>query len=177
MAKKQRPKARLTRADDVRMRQWRSCGVLTLAAVIALVLLSVGVRLFRVNPQAEDDRPHRPPVHGGAIEPVGDARITAAEEEKLLLTPGGLYTAADVVANGNTTASRKYKGLRANHDAKPMPGERICPITQSKANPDCTWVVGGATYEFCCPPCIDEFVRRAKEQPQKIKPPEKYVEQ
>jgi hypothetical protein len=36
-------------------------------------------------------------------------------------------------------------------------------------------VVGGNRYEFCCPPCIDRFVRAAKEQPATIKEPEDYV--
>ena len=33
----------------------------------------------------------------------------------------------------------------------------------------------GKTYEFCCPPCVDEFVRMAKETPDQIKAPEMYV--
>ena len=59
----------------------------------------------------------------------------------------------------------------------PKPGDKICPITDTKANPKCTWIVGGKTYQFCCPPCIDEFVRLAKENPDKVKDPEEYVQQ
>jgi TIGR03009 family protein len=36
-------------------------------------------------------------------------------------------------------------------------------------------VIGGKTYEFCCPPCIDEFVILAKEDPDRLLPPEAYV--
>jgi YHS domain-containing protein len=48
-------------------------------------------------------------------------------------------------------------------------------VTLTKANPKCAWIVGGKTYEFCCPPCVDEFVKTAKEQPAEIKEPEDYV--
>ncbi len=59
----------------------------------------------------------------------------------------------------------------AQHDARPKPGERVCPVTDTKANPKLTWVVGGKTYQFCCPPCITEFVAKAKKDPTSIKPP------
>ena len=279
---------RLSSAEDKRMRQWRGCGVLSLAVVVALVGLYVAVRLLRREPPAED-HPHRLSAHGGVIVSLGDdedghyhveavvekggvlklytfggdadqvlevetqtltARVSpegsgepvpmalmpvpqpgdaegkssqfvgklpeelwgkplrvsvpgiaiagkgfqldfttasaphghgsdphahAEEEEKLLLTPGGKYTDADIKANGSVTASQKYQEFKSSHDMKPRPGEKICPITRTKANPKCTWVVSGKTYEFCCPPCIDEFVRRAKEKPQTIKEPENYV--
>jgi YHS domain-containing protein len=35
--------------------------------------------------------------------------------------------------------------------------------------------VGGKTYEFCCPPCVEEFVKLAKEQPEEVKEPADYV--
>jgi multiple sugar transport system substrate-binding protein len=38
----------------------------------------------------------------------------------------------------------------------------ICPISKTKAAPKFSWVVGGKTYQFCCPPCVDEFVQTAK---------------
>lgn len=99
----------------------------------------------------------------------------AAEEERLYLTAGGKYTEADIRANGRVTASRKYAVFRAKHDVAPMPGDRICPVTRTKANPRCTWIIGGQNYEFCCPPCIDEFVQLAKNDPEKIARPENYV--
>jgi hypothetical protein len=104
-------------------------------------------------------------------------KLADEEERKLFLTPGGMYTEADIRANGNQTASEKFKGQMASHDSKPKKGDRLCPITLTKANPKFTWVVGGKTYEFCCPPCVDEFVKAAKENPGEIKTPESYVKQ
>jgi hypothetical protein len=97
------------------------------------------------------------------------------EERKLYLTPAGLYTDADIKANGNMTASQKFKGFKAKHDMKPKPGDKICPVTFTKANPQCSWVVGGKTFEFCCPPCVDEFVKLAKENPNDVKEPGAYI--
>ena len=102
------------------------------------------------------------------------AKVADDAEKKLYLTPGGKYTEADIKANGNTTASAKFKGIKAKHDALPQPGDKLCPISMTKANPAFTWVVDGKTYEFCCPPCVDEFVTLAKEKPDQIKPPEFY---
>jgi YHS domain-containing protein len=103
------------------------------------------------------------------------AKVADAEEQKLYLTPGGKYTTADIQANGNRTASEKFKGVKAEHDLRPKPGDRLCPITLTKANAKFAWVVGGKTYEFCCPPCVDEFVALAKESPADVKEPEAYV--
>lgn len=89
--------------------------------------------------------------------------ISGTDEKELYLKPGGIYTEADIKANGNRTASQKFKGFKARHDLKPKVGEKICPITLTKANPECTWIVAGKTYEFCCPPCVDEFVAQAKD--------------
>ncbi|MBX7106159.1 MAG: hypothetical protein K1X57_18915 [Gemmataceae bacterium] len=97
------------------------------------------------------------------------------EEQKLFLTAGGLYTAADVAANGNTVPTVKYKGIRAQHDDNPKSGDKICPISKTKANPKFTWVIGGKTYQFCCIPCIEEFVVLAKEKPDEVKDPSSYV--
>jgi YHS domain-containing protein len=103
------------------------------------------------------------------------ARAADEEERRLFLTPGGKYTEADIKANGSTTASEKFKGVMSSHDMRPRPGDRICPVTLTKANPKFTWVVGGKTYQFCCPPCVDEFVKTAKEHPEEIKDPGDYV--
>ena len=47
-------------------------------------------------------------------------------------------------------------------------------MTDTKANPLFTWFIGGKPYEFCCPPCVDEFLQRAKERPGEIKDPDAY---
>ena len=110
--------------------------------------------------------------HAGAEMP---AKKGSDEEQKLFLTPGGLYTAADIAANGTTVPTVKYKGIRAQHDDNPKSGEKICPISRTKANPKFTWVVGGKTYEFCCVPCVEEFVVLAKEKSAEVKDPSEYV--
>ena len=104
------------------------------------------------------------------------AGLPAAEEQALYFTPQGKYTEADIEANGRMTASQKFKGVLSSHDMKPKPGDRICPVTLTKANPKFTWTVDGKPYEFCCPPCVDEFVKMAKEQPDEIKLPDTYIE-
>ena len=115
-----------------------------------------------------------PEVHGDDEMP---AKVSDDAERELYLTAGGVYTDADVKANGNQTASDKFKGFRAKHDMKPKPGDKICPVTMTKANPACTWIVAGKEYEFCCPPCVDEFISWAKdpELAKSILPPEEYV--
>ncbi len=67
------------------------------------------------------------------------------------------------------------KGVKAKHDLRPKAGEKICPITLTKANPDFTWIVAGKSYEFCCPPCVDEFVTMAKTQSDQIMEPDFYI--
>lgn len=116
---------------------------------------------FKSNPAAND-------AHG-----IPD-KVEDEAERKLYLTPGGKYTETDIEANGRVTASEKFKGFKADHDLKPKTGEKICPITLTKANPKFTWVVGGKAYEFCCPPCVDEFVALAKEKPSEVQDPETY---
>jgi hypothetical protein len=110
----------------------------------------------------------------GHAEPM-PASSDDEEERKLYLTPGGKYTAKDIEANGKMTATEKFKGVMARHDLKPKAGEQLCPITLTKANPKFGWIVDGKRYEFCCPPCVDEFVKMAKESPDEIKVPSAYV--
>lgn len=109
---------------------------------------------------------------------AGDSAPPQSGTEKsrqLFLTPGGKYTAADIAANGHRTGGEKFRGFVPTHDLKPNVGDKICPITLTKANPQCTWIVDGKTYEFCCPPCVEEFVKLAKEKPEEIKAPSEYV--
>jgi hypothetical protein len=103
-------------------------------------------------------------------------KVADDAEKELYLTPAGLYTQADIEANGNVTASQKFKGFKAKHDLHPKPGDKICPVTLTLANPECTWIIGGKTYEFCCPPCVDEFVAMAKTSPEDVKDPSEYVQ-
>ncbi len=114
------------------------------------------------------------PPDAGHADAAMPAKLGAEDEEKLFLTPGGRYTEADIAANGRTVPAVKYRGQKARHDADPKPGDVICPVSETKANPKFTWVVGGKTYEFCCVPCIEEFVARAKERPDEIKDPDEY---
>jgi hypothetical protein len=104
------------------------------------------------------------------------AAMANDEERRLFQSPGGKYTLADIAANGNQLPSEKYRGFRAVHDYQPRPGDRLCPVTRTKANSACTWIVDGQTYEFCCPPCIAEFVDVAKRNPGKLLPANAYVE-
>lgn len=103
------------------------------------------------------------------------AGVDADEERALYLTPGGIYTEADIKANGSVTAGDRYKGKMAKHDMKPKAGDKICPITMTKANPKFTWIIGGKSYEFCCPPCIDEYVLLAKTSPKEVLDPSEYI--
>ncbi len=101
--------------------------------------------------------------------------LPAEEERTLYLTPGGKYTEADIKANGGVTATQKFKGVPSSHDMSPKEGDRICPVTKTKANPKFTWIVDGKSYQFCCPPCVDEFVAMAKERPEELKAPDDYI--
>ncbi len=104
------------------------------------------------------------------------AAVSGAEEQKLYFTPGGKYTQADIDANGKLPAGAKFRGFMSKHDMSPKPGDIICPVTFTKANPKIEWQVDGKKYLFCCPPCVDEFVRMAKEEPDSLKAPEDYVQ-
>lgn len=96
-------------------------------------------------------------------------------EKTLFLTPGGMYTEEDIAANGNMTRSQKFQDFIPSHKADPEIGEFMCPISLKKANAECTWIIGGNAYQFCCPFCIDEFLSLAKEHPEEIKAPEAYL--
>lgn len=102
-------------------------------------------------------------------------RIADDKERELYLTPGGIYTEADIAANGGVTATVKFRGIKSSHDMFPQAGDRICPITKTKANPDFTWIVAEKSYQFCCPPCVDEFVKAAKADSPDILEPDAYI--
>ena len=104
-------------------------------------------------------------------------KIANSAERELYLTPGGLYTAEDIIANGNLTASQKFKGIKSEHDMKPKIGDKLCPISGTKANAKFTWIISGKPYEFCCPPCVDEFLANAKSSKEALPAPESFVKQ
>jgi hypothetical protein len=103
------------------------------------------------------------------------AQLPESEEQELHLSPGGSYTVGDIAANGHLVPSQKYRGFQARHDYQPSVGDRLCPVTRTKANEACTWTINGQVYEFCCPPCIGEFVKIAKENPDQLLLPDDYV--
>lgn len=112
--------------------------------------------------------------HNGS-NPAMPAAVTDTEAQKLFGTPGGLYTQADIAANGNTTPAIKFAGIMAKHNMNPTVGSKLCPITNTAADERFEWIIGGKAYRFCCPPCVEEFVKQAKEKPNSIKPPESYL--
>lgn len=133
---------------------------------VTIPSLRIGEERFRLGFSSGEGPPHQ--------EQMPDA-LADEEARKLFLTPGGAYTEADIAANGRQTAAQKFRAFVPTHDLFPKPGDKICPITLTKANPKCSWVVGGKTYEFCCPPCVEEFVKLVKNEPAKLQEPEQYV--
>lgn len=116
---------------------------------------------------------HGPGAHDGANMPKGVGGTPF--EQELFLTPGGVYSKADITANGNTVPSKKFAGISWPHDDEIKKGDKVCPVTDNKADERCYWIVNTKKYEFCCTPCLDKFVKWAKEQPKKIKEPEEYI--
>lgn len=101
--------------------------------------------------------------------PADKAKTAAVR--KYYTQPGGIYTAADIKKNG----TEKLKDLGLEH-LDPKPGDKTCPVTGSKAHKEYTWVAQGQDYEFCCPPCLDTFLRWAHNNPEKIKNANDYVQ-
>jgi hypothetical protein len=132
---------------------------------VTIPSIRIGGERFRVGFKSVPDKDD---THGMP------AKREDEEERKLFLIPGGKYTEADIKANGGVTATVKFKGIKPEHDVKPKEGDLLCPISMTKANPKFTWVVGGKPYQFCCPPCVEEFVSLAKHHPEQIKEPEDY---
>jgi YHS domain-containing protein len=133
---------------------------------VTIPSIRIGNDRFRISFKSVPDD-----THSDAAMP---AKLPDDDEQKLFLTPGGLYSEADIKANGETTPTLKFKSVRPAHDSNPMPGAKICPISETVANPKFKWVIGGKSYEFCCTPCIEEFLTKAKEKPSEIKDPEEY---
>lgn len=138
---------------------------------VTIPSITIGEERFRLGFSTEAES------HNAHSDPAMPAKATDDAERELYLTPGGIYTQADIEANGKVTASQKFANFESKHDLKPKTGDKICPVTLTKANSECTWIIGGKTYEFCCPPCVDEFVSLAKTKPEEIKAPETYIKQ
>ena len=136
--------------------------MLSPAFVVAIMLILWGITRFADTPSL-----HLPTM---------PEKVTNASEKELYLEPGGLYSLEDIEANGKLTATQKYAGFVPEHNTNPKPGDPVCPITQTQANPQCSWIIGGHTYLFCCPPCIDEFLAKAKNSPNQIEMPAAYVQ-
>lgn len=113
--------------------------------------------------------------HPGAMESAKTSGQPTDREVGLFLTPGGIYTQADIEKNGRVVPSVKFQGMSWPHDDDLKKGDKVCPVTDNKSDPNCSWYVNGKKYEFCCPPCLEKFVGWAKNQPAKIKEPEAYV--
>lgn len=141
-------------------------GLRTGPVEVAIPMLRIAGERFRVGFIS------MPASHGEVAMP---AKAPDDAARTLYLVPGGLYTAADIEANGLRTAAQAFAAFVPRHDLHPQVGDRICPITRTKANPACAWIIGGKSYQFCCPPCVDEFVKLAKEHPAEIQEPEAYV--
>jgi hypothetical protein len=104
-----------------------------------------------------------------------DVTYKPLKTAQLYLTPGGIYTVADIKANGSTTPAEKFKGKTWAHSDDLKPGDKICPITKNKTEAECAWIVNEQRYEFCCPPCLDKFMGWAHNQPEKVKDANEYV--
>ena len=124
---------------------------------VTITLLRVGDERFRVRFASASE------VHATMPPPV-----VGEKERQLFLVAGGKYTDADIEANKGLVPSQKFVGFEAEHDDDPKPGDWICPVTNTKANPACSWVVDGQTYLFCCPPCVTDFLKTAKNHPEKL---------
>ncbi|MDA1249618.1 MAG: hypothetical protein O2820_10375 [Planctomycetota bacterium] len=110
-----------------------------------------------------------------AEHPSMPAKVTDTAEKELYLTTSGTYTASDIKANGSQTASSRYSGFQSNHNIQPQPGDRLCPVTKTRASNECSWIIAGRTYYFCCPPCIDEFVKQARANTTPLPPPDSFI--
>jgi hypothetical protein len=142
--------------------------------IALMVTLPMGEKAYRVRGVLQPTTAEEPHAGDKHDPPMPEAQGRERERE-IYGQPGGGYTAADIRANGPLPPSRRFEGIPTAHDMNPNPGERICPITSTRSNPEFPWQVGGHTYEFCCPPCIGEFLQKAKEDPESILPPNEYV--
>lgn len=158
----------------------RKCHVLGFGLLVVTLIAFTGCGRQQADKaqsggeSAEKGHDHGSGGHDGSNMPKGVAGTQS--ERELFLTPGGVYTKADIDANGNTIPSEKFVGIRWTHDDDLKAGDKVCPVTANKADQRCAWIVNAKQYEFCCAPCLDKFVKWAKERPEKIKDPQEYIQ-
>ncbi|MBY0229753.1 MAG: hypothetical protein K2W96_10775 [Gemmataceae bacterium] len=158
------------REDDAKGKTSRFAGTLPKElwgkrVEVAIPTFRVGGERFRVGFKSGAA------THGAAMPPP----VVGEKEKAIFLVPGGKYTEADIKANKSMVPSQKFQGFVAEHDDDPKPGDWVCPVTNTKANPECSWVVDGQKYLFCCPPCVTDFVKRAKAKPETLKKASSYL--
>jgi YHS domain-containing protein len=119
-----------------------------------------GERKFNINWKVEGE--------------AGGGDVTYAPKLAIALTPKGKYTEDDIKKNGSITPMEKYAKLK-HIGGEPAVGDTICPDSKEKANPECVWVIQGQTYAFCCPSCINSFLKVAQNEPEKVKDAKEYV--
>jgi YHS domain-containing protein len=120
--------------------------------------------------------PFETPAHKDHVDVSPPAGAPTAREIDLFLKPGGIYTLADIEKNGGVVPAVKFAGVAFDHDDDLKPGDKICPVTVNKADEKCVWWVNGQQYTFCCPPCLEKFVKQAKTTPEKVKAPGEYIQ-
>jgi hypothetical protein len=152
----------------------------TLVTVAGMLLcgLFLGCRNKAEDSQNGDGEEPKGHTHGSAAHVHADKPTGVGGtpfERELYLTPGGLYSEADIKANGNVVPSQKFTGISWPHDDELKTGDKVCPVTANKADERCYWIVNSRKYEFCCTPCLDKFVKWAKEKPDRIKEPTEYI--
>jgi hypothetical protein len=143
------------------------------APIAFVVILALG-GCGEGEPPPRADEPATEPSRPSMSERLASPPRRTKESEQLFFAPGGAYTEADVTANGDLTPYERFRGIEIVHrDA--VAGETICPVSGSRGNPAITWRIGGESYSFCCPPCIEDLVRIAKDSPQDLKPAAHFV--
>lgn len=149
--------------------------------VIGLAMFGALAWLLRTTPSAISER--TPPaerlitigIDGYFSEPLPPAERDKFERT-IFTSAAGLYRESDVKANGNTWPSAKYPDNSFPIDLKPRKGDYIDPVLLTKADPKRSWVVNGETYYFACNQSIEEWVLRARNSPNRIRPASEFIQ-
>ena len=105
-----------------------------------------------------------------------DAKDKTADAD-LFSKPGGIYTAADIKANGNMTPAEKFKDKKLTHKVKPRPNQATKSVQSpaTRQTPKCYWTVQGSEVRICCLPCVKAFVGLRNDEQAKVKNANEYV--